>query len=98
MSDEIENYVARVEDGLAYIAEEKPSGAPTYSANAVRITFCVTCLDCGAVVDNRRAHDRFHAILNDHASALAILTTSHLNERVHDRFDVVERIEKRRKS
>lgn len=42
------------------------------------------CLDCGAIVGDTDAHDRFHAILNHHARALAVLTNSHpeLRERI----------------
>jgi hypothetical protein len=57
------------------------------------------CEDCGAWVggvaaisDGREAHDRFHAILNDHAKAIAVLVNAHLSERTHARYDVRERV------
>jgi hypothetical protein len=35
------------------------------------------CLDCGVVVAEKDTHDRFHAILNDHARAIAVLVNAH---------------------
>lgn len=43
------------------------------------------------------AHERFHSILNSHALVLALLQTSHTVEHVHNRYDIHERIEARRK-
>jgi hypothetical protein len=36
------------------------------------------CEDCGAVVVDKDAHNRFHAILGDYARALAILLVGHI--------------------
>jgi hypothetical protein len=36
------------------------------------------CEDCGALVVDTTAHDRFHAIQNDVARALAILQVAHI--------------------
>lgn len=54
------------------------------------------CLDCGCLVMDQRAHTRFHSILGSHAWALAVLKTAHLAPHVHDKYDVVERIDSRR--
>jgi len=43
------------------------------------------------------AHERFHSILNSHALVLALLQTSHIAEHVHNKYDIHERIEARRK-
>lgn len=50
------------------------------------------CSDCGAIVANKRTHDRFHAIGNHQAKAIGVLVVSHIAEHVHDRYDVRERI------
>ncbi len=50
------------------------------------------CEDCGALVMSIEMHDRFHAILNDHARAIAVLVNSHLGPKPHEKFDVGERI------
>lgn len=55
-------------------------------------TDSVVCADCGVFVMDTAAHTRFHAILSSHAWALAILQTSHTAPAVHDRYDVRERI------
>ena len=56
------------------------------------------CLDCGAMglAEDQPAHTRFHSILSGHAWALAVLKTSHIGPGVHDRYDVVERIDSRK--
>jgi hypothetical protein len=54
------------------------------------------CLDCGALVAERAAHTRFHSVLSGHAWALAVLKTSHIAAHVHDKYDVVERIDSKR--
>jgi len=54
------------------------------------------CEDCGVVVAITEAHTRFHSILSSHAWTLAILKTSHIGPVVHDRYDVVERIDSKR--
>jgi hypothetical protein len=58
---------------------------------------CVTvCLDCGVVVIITDAHTRFHSILSGHAWSLAVLKTSHIAAHVHDKYDVVERIDSKK--
>jgi len=59
-------------------------------------TDSVVCMDCGAFVMDVAAHTRFHSILSGHAWALAILKTHHIGPAVHDRYDVVERINSKR--
>ena len=56
------------------------------------------CLDCGSLIytEDKPAHTRFHAILSAHAWALAVLKTSHIAARTHDKYDVVERIDSRK--
>lgn len=62
-----------------------------------RVTDGVTaCEDCGVVVAITEAHTRFHSILSAHAWALAILKTSHVTARVHDKYDVIERIDSKK--
>jgi len=56
----------------------------------------VVCADCGVFVMDTTAHTRFHSILSGHAWALAVLKTSHAAEHVHARWDVAERIGRRR--
>jgi hypothetical protein len=55
----------------------------------------VICEDCGVLVIVREAHTRFHSILSGHAWMLAILKTSHVGPKVHDRYDVIERADRR---
>lgn len=59
-------------------------------------TDSVVCTDCGVFVMNVAAHNRFHSILSAQAWALAVLTTSHIGPAVHARFDVHERIGRRK--
>lgn len=56
----------------------------------------ITCLDCGMIVAITEAHTRFHSILSAQAWALAILQTSHIGADVHDRYDVRERINRKK--
>ena len=56
----------------------------------------VACEDCGVLVVDQVVHARFHSILGSHAWALAVLKTAHLAAHVHDRYDVVERIDSRK--
>lgn len=56
----------------------------------------VECEDCGAVVFNQEAHTRFHSILGGHAWALAVLKTAHLAAHIHDKYEVVDRIDSKR--
>jgi hypothetical protein len=42
---------------------------------------------------NVAAHSRFHSILSAHAWALAVLKTTHIGARVHNRYDAVDRID-----
>lgn len=55
-----------------------------------------TCADCGALVADWVVHARFHSILDAHGWALAVLKGSHLSARTHDRYDVTERIGRRK--
>lgn len=54
------------------------------------------CSDCGVLVEDQAVHKRFHSILSSHGWALAVLQTSHISREVHDKFDVRERIQRRR--
>jgi hypothetical protein len=54
------------------------------------------CLDCGALILKRKSHNRFHSILSGHAWTLAVLKTSHVSDRIHAKYDVVERIDSRK--
>lgn len=54
------------------------------------------CLDCGSVVLDQAAHTRFHSILAGHAWALAVLRTSHIAAHIHDRYDVIERMDRKK--
>jgi len=56
----------------------------------------LACLDCGSFIAERAAHTRFHSILSGHAWALAILQNSHIGPEAHARFDVRERIARRK--
>jgi hypothetical protein len=55
-----------------------------------------SCEDCGVAVTDRVAHTRFHSILSGSAWALAVLKTSHIGPGVHDRYDAVERIDRKK--
>jgi len=76
------------------------SGEPRYTQHGPVAAFAkgyaVTCEDCGSVVTDQAAHTRFHSILGAHAWALAVLKTSHIAAHVHDKYDVVERIDSRK--
>jgi hypothetical protein len=56
------------------------------------------CLDCGAMglAEDQSAHTRFHSILSSHAWSLGVLKTSHIGAGVHDKYDVVKRIDSRK--
>lgn len=56
----------------------------------------LVCLDCGVVVAIREAHTRFHSILSSHAWSNAVLKTAHVAAHIHDKYDVVERIDSRK--
>lgn len=53
------------------------------------------CEDCGALVLDRKVHDRSHSIQSSHAWSLAVLKTAHVAAHIHDRYEVVERIDSR---
>jgi hypothetical protein len=58
---------------------------------------CVTvCLDCGVVVIITEAHDRYHSIESSWAWMLAVLKTAHVAAHIHEKYDVVERIDSRK--
>lgn len=59
-------------------------------------TDTVVCLDCGAFVMDKAAHTRFHSIMSSWAWCLAVLKTTHIGPGVHDRYDAVERINRRK--
>jgi hypothetical protein len=59
-------------------------------------TDTVVCIDCGSFVMDKTAHTRFHSILSSHAWAIAVLKNRHIAGHVHDRYDVVERIDSKR--
>lgn len=54
------------------------------------------CPDCGVEVIDEKVHARFHSILSSHAWALAVLKTSHVAAHIHDKYDTVERIDRRK--
>jgi len=54
------------------------------------------CEDCGALIADRKAHTRFHSIMSSWAWAIAILKTTHIGPGVHDRYDAVERIDRKK--
>jgi hypothetical protein len=59
-------------------------------------TDSVVCLDCGVFVMDKAAHTRSHSIMSSWAWTLAILKTSHIGAEVHEKFDVVQRIDSRK--
>lgn len=68
------------------------SSEPRYDTRSGR----QVCLDCGAHVEEPEAHTRFHAILNDTARAVAVLTVAHLGPSVHDLYEAYDTIQKNR--
>lgn len=54
------------------------------------------CEDCGVVVVVIEAHTRFHSISSSWAWALAVLKTAHVAAHIHDKYDIVERIDSRK--
>jgi hypothetical protein len=75
------------------------TGEPRYTPFGPVAAFAkdraVTCQDCGSVVTDQAAHTRFHSILSGHAWALAVLKNAHLAAHVHDKYNVVEKINSR---
>jgi predicted Rossmann-fold nucleotide-binding protein len=59
-------------------------------------TDSVVCTDCGVFVMNVAAHDRYHSIQSSWAWMLAVLKTAHVAAHIHDKYDVVERIDSRK--
>src|SRR5579859_3751156 len=76
---------------------ERPPAEPRYAELPARPGPWWRCLDCGAsgIAEDRAAHTRFHSILSSHAWSLAVLKTGHIAAHVHDKYDVVERIDSR---
>lgn len=77
------------------------SGEPRYETASEQLrrighTDSVVCTDCGVFVMDVAAHTRFHSILSSHAWALAVLKTAHIAAHVHDKYEVVERIDSKR--
>jgi hypothetical protein len=70
-------------------------GEPRYDDRHPLRPHGVLCLDCGALVLDQAAHTRFHSILGGHAWALAVLKTAHITARVHDKYEVVAKIDSR---
>jgi hypothetical protein len=56
----------------------------------------MTCEDCGVEVTDPKTHERFHSILSSHAWSLAVLKTAHIAAHVHDKYEVVKRIDSRK--
>lgn len=69
---------------------------PRYKPSDVSCVELLECEDCGVAVVNQVAHTRFHSILASHAWALAVLKTSHIASHVHEKYDVVERIDSKK--
>jgi hypothetical protein len=92
--DASENYVSEVERRLD--SPPRSASAPQYDyiGSPTYLLLVQQCRDCGALIhcSSEPDHDRFHAILNDHARALAVLVTSHLGELPHSKYDVQDRI------
>jgi hypothetical protein len=77
------------------------SGEPRYETASEQLkrighTDSVVCTDCGVFVMNVAVHDRFHSILSSHAWSLAVLKTAHVAGHIHDKYDVVERIDSKK--
>ena len=53
----------------------------------------LACLDCGAIVVDRKVHTRFHSTLSAHAWALAVLKTAHIAAHVHDKYEAYDKID-----
>jgi hypothetical protein len=53
-------------------------------------------MDCGVFVMDKAAHTRSHSIQSSWAWMLAVLKTAHLAAHLHDKYDVVERIDSKR--
>lgn len=56
----------------------------------------LVCMACGVLVVDKESHDRLHSIMSSWALAIAILKTSHVSEEIHDNWDVIQRIDRRR--
>ena len=56
-------------------------------------TDSVVCMDCGVFVMDKTAHTRYHSIESGWAWSLAVLKTAHVADHIHDKYDVVERID-----
>lgn len=69
---------------------------PVYSLHQATQGAAYECEDCGAVVVNRKTHDRHHSIQSSWAWALAVLKTAHVAAHVHDTYEVVDRIDSRK--
>lgn len=56
----------------------------------------LVCLDCGVLVVDKEAHDRLHSITSSWAWAIAIIKTRHATEEIHNRYDIIPRIDSKR--
>lgn len=74
------------------------SAGPRYKDTGTSIGVCALaiCEDCGVIVADKKAHTRFHSIMSSWAWALAVLKTSHVAVYIHDKYDVVERIDSKK--
>jgi hypothetical protein len=53
----------------------------------------LVCMDCGVVVISKEAHDRLHSLMSSWAWAIAVLKVNHASEEIHDKWNVVPRID-----
>jgi 5-methylcytosine-specific restriction endonuclease McrA len=69
---------------------------PRYENRDIGGMAFLACLDCGALIDDRDSHTRFHSILGGHAWTLAVLKTAHVAAHIHDKYDTTARIDSKR--
>jgi hypothetical protein len=77
--------------GVNEISPEMPSGLPPitgrYSTEpGYTPPNSHVCLDCGSLVWDRVAHDRFHAIEGDVGRSLAMIVNAHISPSTHAFF------------
>lgn len=53
----------------------------------------LVCTDCGVLVVDRNAHNRLHSVMSSWAWGLAVLKTAHASAEIHDKYDVIPRID-----
>lgn len=64
-----------------------------YSQDSIGI---VSCEDCGVVVTDEHVHTRLHSIMAAQSWALAVLQTGHIAAHVHNKYEMVDRINSKR--